>query len=152
MVAEPYRTEKLGKMVVSPWSQTVSAFSSLARRLSVVLSLFCSLVLHGLLLPLYVNYFLVRIQACVLCLLLGCVRLFAVPWTAACQAPLSMEFFRQEYWSQLLFLTPGDLPDPGIKPVSLIFFTAGRFFYHQRHLEIPMFLPPTKSAPKSEFH
>ena len=80
------------------------------------------------------------------------VCLFVTPWAAVCQTLLSMEFFRQEYWSQLLFLTPGDLPDPGIKPVSLIFFTAGRFFYHQRHLEIPMFLPPTKSAPKSEFH
>ena len=59
----------------------------------------------------------------------SCVRLFAVPWTAACQAPLSMEFFRQEYWSQLLFLTPGDLPDPGIEPMSLASpALAGGFF------------------------
>ena len=35
------------------------------------------------------------------------------------QAPLYMELFRQEYWSGLPFPTPGDLPDPGIKPVSL---------------------------------
>ena len=41
------------------------------------------------------------------------------PWTEACQAPLSMGFSRQEYWSELPFPSPGDLPDPGIKPGSL---------------------------------
>ena len=40
------------------------------------------------------------------------------PWTVAHQAPLSMEFSRQEYWSGLPFLSSGDLPDPGIKPGS----------------------------------
>ena len=40
------------------------------------------------------------------------------PWTVACQAPLSMEFPRQEYWSGLLFYSPGDLPGPEIEPVS----------------------------------
>ena len=40
------------------------------------------------------------------------------PWTVACQAPLSMEFSRQEYWSGLPFPSPGDLPDPGIEPRS----------------------------------
>ena len=40
------------------------------------------------------------------------------PRTAAHQAPLSLGFSRQEYWSGLLFLSPGDLPDPGIKPKS----------------------------------
>ena len=44
--------------------------------------------------------------------------LFATPWTIACQAPLSMEFSRQEYWSGLPFPTPGDLPNPGIEPRS----------------------------------
>ena len=39
-------------------------------------------------------------------------------WTVAHQAPLSVEFSRQEYWSQLPFPTPGDLPDPGIEPKS----------------------------------
>ena len=39
-------------------------------------------------------------------------------WTVACQAPLSMEFFRQEYWSGLPFPFPGDRPNPGIKPRS----------------------------------
>ena len=48
------------------------------------------------------------------------VRLFAVPWTVAHQAPLSMEFSWQEYWSVLPFPTPGDLPNPGIEPASLV--------------------------------
>ena len=56
------------------------------------------------------------------------VRLFATPWTVACQAPLSMGFSRQECWSELPFPPPGDLPNPGLEPVS---FTspalAGRF-------------------------
>ena len=39
----------------------------------------------------------------------------ATPWTVACQAPLSMGFSRQEYWSGLLFPSPGNLPDPGIE-------------------------------------
>ena len=46
------------------------------------------------------------------------VRLFATPWTVAYQAPLSMRFSRQEYWSGLPFPSPGDLPNPGIKPRS----------------------------------
>ena len=44
--------------------------------------------------------------------------LFATPWTVAHQAPPSMEFFRQEYWSRLPFPSPGDLSDLGIKPGS----------------------------------
>ena len=46
------------------------------------------------------------------------VQLFVTPWTVAHQAPLSMGFPRQEYWSGLPFSSPGDLPDPGIKPGS----------------------------------
>ena len=46
------------------------------------------------------------------------VRLFVAPWTVAYQAPPSMDFSRQEYWSGLPFPSPGDLPDPGIKPGS----------------------------------
>ena len=42
-----------------------------------------------------------------------------IPGTIAHQAPLSMEFSRQEYWSGLSFSSPGDLPDPGIQPKSL---------------------------------
>ena len=45
------------------------------------------------------------------------------------QAPLSMEFFKQKYWSEVPFPPPGDLPDPGIKPMSLASpALAGRFF------------------------
>ena len=47
------------------------------------------------------------------------VQLFEAPWTVAYQAPLSMGFSRQEYWSGLPFPSPGNLPDPGIKPGSL---------------------------------
>ena len=47
---------------------------------------------------------------------LSCVQLFETLWTVACQALLSMGFFRQEYWSGLTCLPPGDLPDPGIEP------------------------------------
>ena len=46
------------------------------------------------------------------------VPLFATPWTVACQAPLSMEFSRQEYWSGLPFPSPGDLPNVVIEPGS----------------------------------
>ena len=46
------------------------------------------------------------------------VRFFATPWTIASQAPLSMGFSRQEYWSGLPFPSPGDLSNPGIKPRS----------------------------------
>ena len=46
------------------------------------------------------------------------VRLFVTPWTVACQAPPSMGFSRQEYWSGLPFPSPGDLPDPGTEPRS----------------------------------
>ena len=62
----------------------------------------------------------VRVQS------LSHVQLFVTPWTVARQAPLSMEFPRQEYWSGLPFLLPGDLPDPGIEPTSLAL--AGRCF------------------------
>ena len=46
------------------------------------------------------------------------VRFFATPWTVAYQAPLSLGFSRQEYWSRLPFPSPGDLPNPGIEPRS----------------------------------
>ena len=56
------------------------------------------------------------------------VPLFVTPWTVAHQAPLSVGFFKQEYWNGLSFPSPGDLPNPGIKPTSLAlssgFFTT----------------------------
>ena len=67
-------------------------------------------------------------QGCNVSLLFTCchrLRLFVTPWTVARQAPLSVGFSRQEYWSGLPFPPPGDLPDPGIEPVSPAL--AGRF-------------------------
>ena len=52
---------------------------------------------------------------CVCARALSCVQLFAAAYTVVHQAPLSMEFFRQEYWSGLPFPVPGDLPSPGIE-------------------------------------
>ena len=57
-----------------------------------------------------------RLYLCALSL--SRVQLFATPWTVAHQAPLSMGFPKQEYWSGLPFPPPGDLPNPGIKPTS----------------------------------
>ena len=64
------------------------------------------------------------------------VRFFATPWTVACQAPQSVGFSRQEYWIGLPFPSPGDLPDPGIKPGSpafqadaLLSEPPGKIFY-----------------------
>ena len=60
---------------------------------------------------------------------LNCVWFFATPWIAARQAPLSMEFSRQEYWSWLPFPSPADLPHPGIEPASpMTPALAGVFF------------------------
>ena len=53
--------------------------------------------------------------------LLSHVRLFVTPWTVAHQAPPSLGFSRQEYWSGLPFPSPGDLPNPGIEPRSPAF-------------------------------
>ena len=65
----------------------------------------------------------------VMVVMLSCVQLFGNPWTVGCQAPLSMEFSRQDNWSGLPFPTPGDLTDPGIKPRSSVSpAVAGRFF------------------------
>ena len=54
--------------------------------------------------------------------------LFVISWTAAGQAPLSMGLSKQEYWSRFPFPSPGDLPDPGIEPISPVFLAwAGGF-------------------------
>ena len=61
--------------------------------------------------------------------MLSHVQLFVTPWTVAYQAPLSMEFSRQGYWSGLPFPPPGDLPYPRIEPASLASpALAGGFF------------------------
>ena len=55
--------------------------------------------------------------------------LFVTPWTVVHQAPLSLEFSRQEYWSGLPFPPPGDFPGPKIEPESPVPpVLAGRFF------------------------
>ena len=69
---------------------------------------------------------------------LSCARLCATPWTVAQQAPLSMGFPRQDYWSGLPSLSQGDLPDPGIEPKSLISCVlAGGFFTTSTTWEAP---------------
>ena len=68
-----------------------------------------------------------KLQVCVLSCSVGSNSVML--WTVACQAPLSMEFSRQEYWSRLPFLLPGDHPNPGIEPMSPVSPTlASRFF------------------------
>ena len=59
------------------------------------------------------------IQQCVCTQSLSPIRVFATPGTVAHQAPQSMGFSRQEYWSGLPFASPGDLPNPGTEPASL---------------------------------
>ena len=54
------------------------------------------------------------------------VQLFVIPWIITHQVPLSMGFCRQEYWSGLPRPTPGDLPGPGIEPMSLNISCIGR--------------------------
>ena len=69
---------------------------------------------------------------------LSCVRLFVTPWTEVHQAPLSMEFSRQEYWSRLPFPSPGDLSDPGIESTPLTSpVGAGGFFTTAAYLRSP---------------
>ena len=63
------------------------------------------------------------------------VRLFVTPGTVACQAPRSMGFSKQEYWSVLPFPSPRELPEPGIEPVSLAL--AGGFVTTSATQEVP---------------
>ena len=66
-----------------------------------------------------------------------CLRLFVTPWTAAHQVSLSMEFFLQEYWNGLSFLTPRDLPNPGIELALLGSPGIGRWIlYHLRSSKV----------------
>ena len=64
------------------------------------------------------SYILVAVIVKVKVKSLSRVQLFATPWTVAYQAPPSMGFSRQKYWSGLPFPSPEDLPDPGIEPKS----------------------------------
>ena len=89
----------------------------------------------------------------------SCVLLFETPWAVALQAPLSMGFSCQEYWSRFSFLSPGDLPNPGIEPMSHKspalaggFFTTSTtwevcIFYHSKKV-LTFFLKKTKKEKK----
>ena len=71
----------------------------------------------------------VCICVCMRLCMLSCVQLFVTPWMVASQAPLSIEFSRQEHLGGLPFPTPGDLPNPGIELMSLApSALTGRFF------------------------
>ena len=84
----------------------------------------------------FVDFFFLALQICVLTL--SCVQLFATLWAVAHQASLSMGFPRQEYGNGLPFPSPGDRPNPGIKPT---FLGIGRW----------IFLPlATREAPNSK--
>ena len=75
------------------------------------------------------RYSAMFISVCVCVCVLSHVQFFATPWIVAYQAPLSMRFSRQEYWSGLSFPSPGVLPDPGIEWESLSSSAlAGGFF------------------------
>ena len=68
-------------------------------------------------------------HACMCVCTFSRIQLFLTPWTVPCQAPLTIEFTRQEYWSGLPFPSPGDLPDPGIETASLMSLAlTGEFF------------------------
>ena len=70
--------------------------------------------------------------------LLSHVRLYVTPWAIAGQAPLSIGFYRQEYWSRLTFPSPGDLPNPGIESQSLASpELASRYFTTSATWEAP---------------
>ena len=91
------------------------------------------------------NFSLPMQLVCVQAQLLSHIWLFETPWIEACQAPLSMEFSRQEYWIRMPFPTPGGLLDPGIElmspeSVSLI----GRFFTTEASGKPPMQLHSMK--------
>ena len=79
------------------------------------------------------NVYCFEVKFCFLChrvcaQVLSRVRLFKTPWTVAHQAPLSLGFSQQAYWSGLLFLSPGDLSHPGIEPAPPVpLALAGRF-------------------------
>ena len=67
---------------------------------------------------LWLNPATLPVYMCVCSQSLSCVWYFATPWTIPCQAPLSLGFSRQEYWSRLPFAPPGHFPNPGIKPLG----------------------------------
>ena len=86
-------------------------------------------------LTVYNSFYLLCVSR--VCKSLICVRLFATPWTVAHQAPLSMEFSRQEYWSRLPFPSPGDLPNQESNPCLL---HCRQIPYHLSYREVLFYL------------
>ena len=82
---------------------------------------------------------------CVCACSFSCVRFFVTLWTVASQGPLSMGFSRQEYWSGLPFPSPGDLPDPGIKPASSAL--ASGFFTTKLQVSLCLHAKSLQSCP-----
>ena len=75
----------------------------------------------------------ITLWVCVLACMLSHVQLFVAPWTIACQASLSMEFFKQEYRSGLPFPSPRGLPEPEVEPISWISCTGRQILYQLSH-------------------
>ena len=71
-------------------------------------------------------------------LVLNRVQLFVIAWTVASQAPLSMGFSRQEYWSVLPFSPPGDYPNPGIESMSPVSPALADGFFMLSHMGSPL--------------
>ena len=96
------------------------------RLLAETLALIFHVIWHGLIINLLVLISSDDVCAC----MLSYVQLLATPWTISNHFPLSMEFFRQEYWNGLSFPMSGALTDPGIKPASLVSPALRQIFYH----------------------
>ena len=86
--------------------------------------------------------------------MLSPVRLIVTLWIIAHQVPLSIGFFRQEYWSGLLFPSPGDLHNPGIEPASFVCLTlAGKLFttrttWEDQHVWMSIYVSTYTYIPK----
>ena len=77
-------------------------------------------------------------------------QLFVTLWTVACQAPLSMGFSRQEYWSGLPCSPLGGFPNPGIEPTPLTSCIGRQILYYQSHLGSPYMVPRIVNFVESE--
>ena len=99
-----------------------------SRAMTIISIYFTDIYMH-MYTHIYTRVFMHRHTCITTMCVLNCVQFSATPWTVACQAPLSMEFSRQEYWNGRPFPPPGYLPDPGIKSMFLaIPALAGKFF------------------------
>ena len=120
-----------------PWRHSSFVFTFLSPCVHPILSHseHLSEFLHSLM-PAY--DFCFPVLCCVVLSCFSCSRLFVTLWTTADQDPLPMRFSRQEYWSGLLCPPPGDLPDPRIKPMSLMSpALTGRFLTTSTTWEAP---------------